>query len=493
MDSSPEGGPSCNAKMSGGLVLNQGYQTTIGKGGYCYAFADGNPNCGPCGTSTACSSTSTLCAVGNSAAIGGYNYGAGFGCSLNQAQITGDAGDAVAAINTLDVTADGGVNYVGINYSLSLPGGAIAVDVVNLMIDNSGTEYYCPIAEGMGTCLWSMFSTAGYGGTPLTGAPTAASHIQVQVNSGVTSESWQSCISSLAFAPPGGVGDPCFAPSDCQSGTCTGRGGEIGWCTTDCQLTSDCYGSHSNDNNAQGTANVCVQPSCVPGCTQGSDCAVFGGDCESTFCVAGVVAGGGGGIGDPCVNDDNCASFYVCTQNGGPIGWCTTSCTSASDCYGAYSGNTNAVGTTNDCDAFDGGFGSICVPECPPEDGCSFFTDATCQAGVCSVTAGTGGIGDPCLSTAGCASGTFCTQDGTGAMGWCTTTCTSLTDCTGSHSGTNSEGTTNFCVLGGDAAASYCNPSCMPPFDCSAFSDAGCDLVEGDSGPSACCFGASCP
>jgi hypothetical protein len=189
---SPESGPSCDAPTAGGITLSEDYQATLGLGGYCFAFADGDSPCSPCGTSTACAATSTLCGTGTSELYGGSNWGAGIGCNLNQKKAT-KADPMPAALNTK-------LSGSGLTYSLSnLPTGG---DTVYMTVDNGGTEYYCALSAASGTCTWDQFNTAPWTttGIYLVGAPSA-SHVEFEVAAGSAAESWTFCVVSITIAP----------------------------------------------------------------------------------------------------------------------------------------------------------------------------------------------------------------------------------------------------------------------------------------------------
>jgi hypothetical protein len=131
------------------------------------------------------------------------------------------------------------------------------------------------------------------------------------------------------------------------------------------------------------------------------------------FCILSLafVPSRSGGIGDPCLTNDDCTSVTSCTEKGtGVVGWCTASCTSASDCPGSYANAYNAQSTTNYCEQ------SSCAPGCPIGTECNAFSLAFAQSVSCEVDGSgnsyclspssvlpspprpAGGIGDPCLS-----------------------------------------------------------------------------------------------
>jgi hypothetical protein len=220
------------------------------------------------------------------------------------------------------------------------------------------------------------------------------------------------------------------------------------------------------------------------------------------ICISGLsfVPAGGSGIGDPCITSDDCLSGTCVlpgnrratpgTASAGSVGWCTKSCTFASDCNGSHSDSLNAEGTPNLCTS-----AGDCAPQCKRPLDCYDFFPAVCEpvegsAPVCVLGRG---LGDTCSSDADCIynaswGGSFsCTASG-GAVGWCTAPCTSTSDCDGVYVGNlNAQGRANVCGQTGDAAALSCVPGCTESSDCSPFSGAGCAPVEG--GGSACKVG----
>jgi hypothetical protein len=192
------------------------------------------------------------------------------------------------------------------------------------------------------------------------------------------------------------------------------------------------------------------------------------------LCVVSLafVAPESGGIGDPCFKDDDCISSS-CTGSDGGVGVCTKACTPTSDCNGNYSGNLNAQGNLNACAA-----SSSCVSTCTQESDC-LSIGAACEGGVCVVPSRTAGIGDPCHVDDDCAS-LSC-----GAIGFCTTGCTSGADCYGSHPNhENAQGTANACAPVDSFGDSSCFPECTQPSDCSMFRGGSCEAA--DAGISVC-------
>jgi hypothetical protein len=334
---------------SGGLVLASGFQAALGMGNY-YAFSDSTQG----GTSTASVATSNLCGCGISGVLGGLtSYGGGIGCTINQSA-------------PIDPAALG----IGIHYNLgTLPSGP---DAIFLTVNNGADEFDCPISTATGTCLWPAFFDATSNMDYLRTAPTGATHVNVLVGAGSQVEPWQLCIVSLAIVGSGssGIGDPCFKDQDCVSSTCTGIGGGLGWCTEACAPTSTCDGNYSS-NNAQNNPNVCVSSLCTPTCAAESDCVPVGADCIGGICVTRT---GTAGIGDRCYANSACAS-HSC----GALGFCTSECTAAADCYGNYPKHENAQGTANACEPVDS-LNSSCFPECTQPSDCAMFPGSSCDA-----------------------------------------------------------------------------------------------------------------
>lgn len=154
-----------------------------------------------------------------------------------------------------------------------------------------------------------------------------------------------------ASRPTGrGRGEPCSAPTECASGTCSADGR----CTLSC--TSD------------------------GGCGDGFRC-------EDMVCVP----GGRSGIGDYCVEDDDCALGGCGEREGGRF--CGSRCSDDASC-----GGTACV---------EGVEGGICSPmlgalgeACTADDAC---ISGLCREGVCA---------QRCSATTFCPVGTACVRDG---------------------------------------------------------------------------------
>jgi hypothetical protein len=168
------------------------YQPTLGMGGYVSPYSDSPPN--GTGSSVACTNGGAMCTGGTigpqSASAPGTTYGAGVSIGLTGMSATAPA---IAATGT------------GITYALTnLPSGM----TVQLQIDSAGASYCFTLATMAATVPWAMFKscyaqTGAPAGQALTGAPTATTKIQFQVNSSPTTSGtpYNFCITSLAFAP----------------------------------------------------------------------------------------------------------------------------------------------------------------------------------------------------------------------------------------------------------------------------------------------------
>jgi hypothetical protein len=216
-------------------------------GGYAYAYSDSMTDAG---TSTACIDSTALCVTGVTDVSGGSDYGAGLGINLNQAQ-QGTTCDTPA--NSITVPAAS----VGISYALSgtvvATSGLIAIgnyDGVNALEVGKNEDYCATITELSGTIPWTQFSsqTCGddLGDLPLTGPPTAPTHIQFKLPPGPTAFPFNFCVTSLAFASCQQPNGPCTVDSECcQTGTDVGSSGAYcitsdGLCHSGCTASSNC-------------------------------------------------------------------------------------------------------------------------------------------------------------------------------------------------------------------------------------------------------------
>jgi hypothetical protein len=87
----------------------------------------------------------------------------------------------------------------GISYTLSnLPSQG-----ARIIIDSGGTDYCAALASASGTAKWSDFNTTCWQPTPsgaLSGAPTTATHVNVQVNAATAPAAFDFCVTALSFA-----------------------------------------------------------------------------------------------------------------------------------------------------------------------------------------------------------------------------------------------------------------------------------------------------
>jgi hypothetical protein len=156
----------------------------IGMGGYAYAYNDT--------MSTSCVDSNALCGSGSTVVMdsAGKYWGAGIGFNLNQAMATSSTSPP---INTFAATGS------GITYTLSA---FASTGGMRIIVDQGGTDYCAPITSASGTVKWSSFNTKCWdnSGTVLSGAPTAT-HINFQVNSGMSTGSFNFCVTAVSFSP----------------------------------------------------------------------------------------------------------------------------------------------------------------------------------------------------------------------------------------------------------------------------------------------------
>lgn len=253
-------------------------------------------------------------------------------------------------------------------------------------------------------------------------------------------------------AGTGGVGSPCTTVADCSGGSTAvcmpgGSGGTSGMCTVACSAGAACpAGTHCALSSGDGVCLAGCQSS--TDCNAGQTCADWDGDGTSECVPA-------GGAGDPCQTNADCSSGTCLTQagSGWAGGYCTKTCTSDTDCsagsrcVASSSGPSMCLRTcssSGDCR----GAGYACVN---PDGG----TTSVCDA----YGGGTGGIGDPCQSTADCAGGTSA-QCATGTSGfpggYCTVSCESGGKCP----------TASTCLPLGANGPSVCQKNCSADSDC---------------------------
>jgi hypothetical protein len=181
----------CNATIASGAVPLCGHYLAagvLGKGGYAYPYAD-------TGGSTACMHASALCLAGVTAPFTATTdptttWGAGMSIALDQA--VSSNGNA-PPMETYAVPGN------GVAYALT----NVPTQGIRLVIDDSGTQYCAQLRIPTGTALWSQFNTKCWDGTgtTLTHAPATASTLNVQVvAAGATSQSYNFCLTAIAFS-----------------------------------------------------------------------------------------------------------------------------------------------------------------------------------------------------------------------------------------------------------------------------------------------------
>jgi hypothetical protein len=104
----------------------------------------------------------------------------------------------------------------------------------------------------------------------------------------VTGQALGACMSASYCGGLKGVGDPCAAGTECESGICGG------WCQQACGVgNAVCRSTSSSLKNENGFYNWCFSTSsgasCFPGCDTTADCAVYGNQytCKTATDVTG--------------------------------------------------------------------------------------------------------------------------------------------------------------------------------------------------------------
>jgi hypothetical protein len=182
-----DGGACSPTAAAGAIPVASNYlaASVIGKGGYTFSYSDGKG-------STACNDMTAFCGAGTTAIADpmGTIWGAGLGANLNQAMATSSASPPVG---TYSATGS------GIAYTIS----NLPTQGMRLIIDNSATDYCAPLSAASGTVKWASFNSKCWdgSGTSLTGAPTAATHVQFQVTAGPAAGPFNFCVTAVSFAP----------------------------------------------------------------------------------------------------------------------------------------------------------------------------------------------------------------------------------------------------------------------------------------------------
>ncbi|MDF1566058.1 MAG: hypothetical protein P1V51_23695 [Deltaproteobacteria bacterium] len=261
----------------------------------------------------------------------------------------------------------------------------------------------------------------------------------------------------------------CGVPT-CERRSCAQAGAECGEIPDGCGGRVGCGGAGGSCSSGicgGGGPNRCGSDPCDPitSCPAGR-CGVISNGCDGIvncgdpptgqLCtVDGHAIDPNGEVGSQCQNDRDCTTGYcqTSTVSGWPSGYCTTWCTTTSQC-----------GTGSHC-AFRSGGRGICVENCSGTT-CArtgyICTDADgdSQQECVPGGTGTGQVGDACTSVANCAggAGAICIADPAGGPGgYCTTGC-------GSGKPACPAGT----HCGFDAGASVCVVDCATSANCRA-------------------------
>lgn len=252
-----------------------------------------------------------------------------------------------------------------------------------------------------------------------------------------------------------GVGQVCFASSECSSGLCVGNGGNSGLCTQSCGSGSACP-----------SGKACVQLQSGKGACL---------DAGSTK------------IGDACSKSSDCADGMCVASAGKYV--CTKACSKTSDCpttYDCYSLSSGAGGCfkgpskqpdggkcqgSTDCNSGlcvgDAGADGACVQPCAG--------DSQCQNGyTCSSLSGGGGfceklgdkaLGDACGKDTDCASGDCV---GLGGKFVCVATCTAPVDCPCGFECTTFQSGSKYCAAGKKLACVADGGGCSDDGECTS-------------------------
>jgi len=176
-----------------------GYQSTVGLGGYSFAFNDGVPpiGTGMCAATTMadgpCVDQTAVCVSGTTgiaSAAAPYNcYGGGFGINVGQT-----SGSSTVGTYTVPSTS------TGITYALSgFP--TIAGGGMRIQVTVGGMTYCSPITSGSGTVAWTAMTVACYnpGGAALPGAPNALTNVEFTIDDGTAGMPYDICLTALTF------------------------------------------------------------------------------------------------------------------------------------------------------------------------------------------------------------------------------------------------------------------------------------------------------
>lgn len=198
-------------------------------------------------------------------------------------------------------------------------------------------------------------------------------------------------------------------------------------------------------------------------------------DCAGRKAVVAACADPGDQVGATCSSGSECPEGLSCLS-----GMCTSSCFYDDGCKGYIS----ASGGPTYCNGMNDNSG-VCIGVCQSNAECSkgWVCQANGSVRTCGPNTGTvpdppgqgAKLGDPCDSTADCAS-SQCT------LGYCSKSCSSQTDC----SGLTSDGGALSCVRVTGSLATACFPSCTTASDCAFGSECKPQTTSDGSSRSVC-------
>jgi hypothetical protein len=236
-----DGGPACTAPINAGAIAlsptNYVAASVIGQGGYAYGYDD---NAG----STVCLDSTALCATGSTAVASSTVWGAGIGFNLDQAVGT--------MANPNPTVGSYAASGAGIAYGLS----GLPSQGARILIDHAGTDYCAVLSAASGTLAWADFNTKCWddSGTTLTGAPSDATHIEVQVVADGTTTPFSFCVDSIGFAT---TGSGSGSGGSSGSGSGGGSGSVCDWTSgpssNDGELTCYWFGQGTSQGGGCGS------------------------------------------------------------------------------------------------------------------------------------------------------------------------------------------------------------------------------------------------
>ncbi len=267
--------------------------------------------------------------------------------------------------------------------------------------------------------------------------------------------------------------DPLRPGVGCSSGFyCSGNGGCDGYCVpgaagtaphgADCMVDTDCASLYCVDpgdgrqrclDPCRGNAGLCLD---------GEACAATPGACGG--CVSAGLIHDPHGLGEPCAVDGDCRSPMVCHTYGG-VAECASACSDSSPCADGFvcrdalciRDRRQGVGgvciDNADCGAAtcaSEGDRHWCTTECSSASDCPSGFDCVAAGGV-SVCAPAASLeGEPCMQNTDCVSG-LCALNGD--SGTCTVLCDGHDACAAGFQ----------CERTGDGLTSVCVPVPAPP------------------------------